>query len=291
MASRRQDSINRLLSVRSEYYDIILTVGNREFRACKVQFRKQAGALSAYVHVLPAFGTSFGRVKRVELLGPAGGPEQVKFTDGGGFTTRRVKFHHPTDGRAHFSGNGVNPLFTEAPPLRRVNGQFFSLGYWSLDSFAPAKSPGTNTVPMRIPIAKSGSDPKGLAGRVVAWCFHRSAIERLGIFENVKDPTRACSFISADGQRERAVVLSPNVPTNPLDDLILIVTHRKGDIRSGLGYPIITFLGGWDISPDQRAPDAHCRCLALKYAERDEEFEDHFLGDFSMDWMGEVKNA
>jgi hypothetical protein len=44
-------STERLGRLRSEYFDVMLLAGGNEYRACKVQFRQQGGALAVYVHL------------------------------------------------------------------------------------------------------------------------------------------------------------------------------------------------------------------------------------------------
>ena len=45
---------DRLGVLKSEYFDVLLQIGGQEYRACKVQFRRQEGALATYVYLLPS---------------------------------------------------------------------------------------------------------------------------------------------------------------------------------------------------------------------------------------------
>jgi hypothetical protein len=284
-ATNRIRTADRLGVLKSEYFDVLLRIGDHGYRACKVQFRRQAGALATYVHFLPSFGPNFGRLRKVELRGPAQGPETIKFTDGSTTTTRLVKFNHPGDGRAHFSGGfGIRRLFTQSRPLRDVNAQLFTLNFWNASGFALAAPPKKNSEVVRFDSVYPGAELDQIAGRLIAWCYHRSRLPYLGEFNPAASPNEAVTWTLDNGDVSRTVILAP--PLQPdHDDLVVLISYFPMDISTGPGYPVMSFVGGSDGSPDQSRPNRYLNFLALKYASQDEDFEDMVRIGGSLDYV------
>jgi hypothetical protein len=185
-----------------------------------------------------------------------------------------VKFNHPRDGRAHFSGVGVRPPFTQSRPLRQLNSHLFSVNFWDVTGFEFAGSEKRGRERVSLAIQGNGGTEREIAGRLAAWCYHRSLLPYLGDFELATDPTRPARWILKDGEVRETLILAPPQPHTDDDDLVVLISYFPGDISSGPGYPVLTFAGGWEGSRDQSQPDSYLNFLILKYAREDEDFDD-----------------
>jgi hypothetical protein len=275
----------------AEFFDVVLNIGEERRKACKIQFRFLKQGLAAYVH-MSSFGYTYGRLRRVEFKGAVSGPESVSFMEGGITTTRMMKYNHPPDGNAHFSQDGkVHSYFAKSKPLRTVAGHLFSFHFWGADAFDLA-----GTKEARPPTSKRATvnlyaDPElaadQVAGRIVGWCYPRSVVPLVGPIDPVAGPAEPAAWTVESGEvRQTLVIAPPNPP--PVDDLIFFVTFHPMDRSTGPDYPVLVFMGGFNASRDQTRTDSYSNCLALKYSEEEDDFEEMVRLCGSIDYMPEV---
>jgi hypothetical protein len=289
-ASRPTPSAIRAFT--AEFFDVVLNIGQERRKACKIQFRTQNGRLGVYVH-MSSFGYSYGRLRRVEFTGPASGPETLRFEDGGITTTKMVKYHHPADGRAHFSQDGkVHSYFAKSKPLRQVMGHLFSLHFWGADGFDFAGTKEARLPSLKRTTVNLYADkhlPADLvAGRIVGWCYPRPIVPAVGTIVPLADPAQPALWTTAEtGEVRQAVVIAPHNPP-PEDDLIFFLTFHPMERATGPNYPVLMFLGGFNASRDMSRSDSYSNSLVLKYSQEEDDFEEMVRLCGSIDYLPEV---
>ena len=85
----------------------------------------------------------------------------------------------------------------------------------------------------------------------------------------------------------QTVILAPLTQPDR-DDLVVLISYFPGDITTGPGYPVMSFVGGWDGTRDQSRPYSYLKFLALKYAKEDEDFEDMVRIGGSRDYVPQI---
>jgi hypothetical protein len=289
-----RDSIWRVIptairAFTAEYFDVVLNIGADRRKVCKIQFRAQQNGLAVYAH-MSSFGYSHGRLRRVTFSGPPAGPDTVDFLDGGTTTTQMVKYHHPADGRAHFSQDGKEvSYFAESKPLRKVAGHLFTMHFWGADGFALAGSKEDRTPTAKRATVNLYADPKlrpgQVSGRIVCWCYPRHDIPLIGPIVPGASLSEPGTWILESGERRQTIIFAPPSPA-PRDDLIFLLTFHPMERDTGPDYPVMVFMGGFDGTRDQSRADSHSSCLVLKYSKKDEDFEEMVRLTGSIDYSG-----
>lgn len=109
-------------------------VGIRWCNGCRDLFQVQFHGPRIFVH-FPYQPDAPGILNRVEV--PPGSAHNINMTDFADATTRRVKYSHPIDGRAHFSQDSqiVTTIRNQAQPLDQSVGHLFSIDVSGISSF------------------------------------------------------------------------------------------------------------------------------------------------------------
>ena len=106
---------------------------------CRDLFQLQFQNESIFIH-FPYQPDAEGIVNRVEL--PVGREHTFNVTDSAYGMTCKIKYHHPIDGRAHFSQDGGirTVVKNQADRLDSSVGHFFTLELSGISSFRPCKT-------------------------------------------------------------------------------------------------------------------------------------------------------
>lgn len=110
----------------ADRFTIIGHIGSRNYKLFQVLFNNKRG--SVYVN-FPYFPESSG-IAAVATLPASGGHEtNLELQAEGKLTSHLVKYHHPPDGRAHFSQSGKvrNELMKQSVPLSDLDGHMFTV--------------------------------------------------------------------------------------------------------------------------------------------------------------------
>lgn len=261
----------------AERFVVALRVAGQQRKVCMVQFRRRASTMDLYVN-LSYFRHSAGMLGRFTLIGPSGTSQMIRFSEGGKTTSHLVKYNHPADGRAHFSQDRkIESFFTHATPLRDVRGHLFTVQFWGVDGFAlagnkEAKQPNQDRATVGFDLGADVS-PEKLVGRIAALCFPRRMLASTRLSNALVDPLKPFPLATDDGEMLPTLVLAPPSP-RPADDLLVLLTYHAMPPREEPGSPKMLFLGGFNAPGDPTSPDATADFLALKYAERDDGFDE-----------------
>lgn len=243
-----------------------------------VQFRRGPKGLDLFVH-LAYFRHSFGPLGRFTLHGPAGTSGQIRFAKGARTTTERVKYSHHADGHTGFTQDRriVSEIKTRAERLRDARGHLFTVQFWGADGFAPvtsrdlrAPTPSRATLEFEV---DTPLDPNLLVGRISGWCYPRRMVSLTNTGGPAADATKPIAWPVDGGESRSTLVLAPPSPP-AADNVVVLLTYHGLPPRQDPGEPILMFLGGFEAPGDPMRSDAFVNFLALKYAARDDGFDD-----------------
>ena len=201
-----------------------------------------------------------GVVSRREL--PPGNTHTFEVTDTANAMTRRVKYSHPVDGRAHFSQDGQirTTVRNQAMRLDISVGHFFSLDVAGVELFRTCK----NTVSSRTAAAQFSFpndqpvDPLHFAG---FWLKNDTGRRPTGL-------TNPVFVDQGTGQPSPALAIAPP-PDSPLKGGVLAIFARAApssmEISPGNFY--LLFTGGF--APNLSDANATSSFLAMQYPVED----------------------
>ena len=233
-------------------------VGIRWRQGCRDIFQIQFSGSSIFIH-FPYQPDAVGVVSRREL--PPGPNHTFEVTDTAKAMTRRVKYSHPIDGRAHFSQDGQvrTAIWNQVQRLDTSIGHFFSLDIAGVRSFRKCKE-GTSTRTAASQFSFDSDrpiDPIHFAG---FWLRNSSGRRPTGL----RNPVLVDQ---GTGQRDPALAIAPP-PDSPLIGGVLAIFARANPDSMGLGdNSYILFTGGF--SSDLGDPNTASSFLSLHYPVED----------------------
>lgn len=226
---------------------------------CRDVFQIQFAGPSIFVH-FPYQPDSPGVVSRREL--PPGVTHTFDVTEAALAMTRKIKYSHPSDGRAHFSQDGK--IFTEirnqAQSLDSSVGHFFSIDIAGIEHFRQCKGslPKETVNAQFVFPGDQPVDPVHFAG---FWYRTGSGLRPTGL-------TNPVLIDRGTGSPDPALAIAP-APDSPLSGGVLAIFARPNtsgmQLKSGDFY--ILFTGGFGANlADIQSPSSF---LALQYPVQD----------------------
>ena len=182
---------------------------------CRDLFQVQFQGVSIFVH-FPYQPDAPGLLKRVEM--PPGDSHTFNTTDTADGTTRRIKYSHPIDGRAHFSQDGqiVTTVRNQSDPLDRSAGHFFSVDIAGIPLFRRCGNKVPKGTSAAVFSYEGGNPPDPL--HCAGYWIKLNA-------DNVAGITNSVTADMTDGSRQMGMVIAP--PRNsPLHPGFLIIFPR-----------------------------------------------------------------
>lgn len=195
-----------------------------------------------------------GIMNRVELQ--PGRTHTFEVTHSAGATTRKVKYDHPVDGKAHFSQDGriVTSVRNQAKRLDGSTGHIFSLDIAGIRLFRKCtKRTTARTASARFAFSMEPFDPLHLAG---FWYVLQPG-------STTRDITNPVVVDLSTGRQQGLATAPP--PGSPLDGGILVLFPRRApaDLAVGPGESRLMFTGGFAHSLAD--PSVTSSFLALQY--------------------------
>lgn len=230
---------------------------------CQVTFPKKAGSIFVQ---FPYFSDSKGILSdAVFEPGDKQGTGQIRLRERGRATSHHVKYHHPPDGRVHFSQDGRirTEVRRQSFPLTE-SGLLWELHAFLLEGFEVMSASRVRKDRAYIPSIFRPSLPRAitLSGE---WQTRSEVLSRL------EGPTRGpfCTVRRGhDGALLKVFLLGPP-RGSPLDGHLLLLNMGKIN-DAPADRPTMIFLGGWD-SPDRASVAPGSGCLSFMYPSGDHE--------------------
>jgi hypothetical protein len=208
-------------------------------------------------------------IASIARMSPFVDKQDIHLEDRGKVTSKRVKYAHKADGRAHFSQDAKvkTEIIKQSIPLARQDGHIFTLHVQGLSQFEqtrPEKDDGPPT-PNRTVLNFKFTNRSHLAYKVVGmWHEVNGFLERskgsaFGPTVNVENQF---------GVKSRGFLIG-TIIGGPLDNYALLVTcqpHKSLDER--LDYELL-FLGGFDPPRSALDPYGKAEFLAIHYPASD----------------------
>lgn len=226
---------------------------------CKDLFQVQFHESSIFIH-FPYQPDRPGAISRRQL--PPGNTHTFDVVDTGHATTKKIKYSHPIDGRAHFSQDGQirTTVRNQAACLNRSAGHFFSIEFGGIKQFRNCKSRlSSNTAAVQFSFSSNAPvDPLHCAG---FWFKGEPGIRPTGL-------TNPVLIDQKTGPPTPAIAIAP--PSNsPLSGGIIAISARSA--ANGVEVDpddfLLMFTGGFE----ENLADATAKSsfLAMQYPIKD----------------------
>lgn len=232
-------------------------IGVQWLNECHDLFQVQFQGSRIFIH-FPYQPDAPGILRRVEL--PPGSTHTFDVTDTAHGTTRKIKYSHPIDGRAHFSQDDqiLTTIRNQAVPLDRSVGHLFSIDIAGISLFRKCSNrvtPGTAAIQFAYN-GEQAPDPLHCAG------FWFKLEE--GNPEGMTNPV----IVDFESGPQRGVAIAP--PGNsPLRGWVLVIFPRNAAERLAVDpseFRLI-FVGGF--AADLHDTDVSSSFLAMQYPAED----------------------
>lgn len=243
---------------------IAVIVGGVTRKVLQVQFEPGGGF---YVH-LPYFRYTQGVLGRYALHAAPGEAGQIRLTDGGMTTTKRVKYTHHVDGEAHFSQDGkVKRLVRmKSAPLGQSVGHLITAQLRGYDLFAhmTTKDEKPATQQRRVLRFDLGEEPVAPT-KLTLWWYHASSLAPFQSPLSHSMKADAIALETGDGERFVGLLLAPPLGDTAEDFRLVVGCKLMPELQSE--GPFLLLTGGFGESDDGSDRAGPLNFLALRYAE------------------------
>lgn len=222
---------------------------------CQIQFHRRIGSIFVQ---FPYFKESQGILSSATFEEAGGGQSEIQFERGGRATSHLVKYHHPPDGRVHFSqDNKVNSeIRRQSFPLSQ-SGLLWEMHAFDLSGYEVVTKDRIRSRRAYLPQLFKHGLPNSLVIRG-EWQekteVASSLIDADGPFVTVRRPR--------DGRTMKALLLG-QPEGHPLTEHLLVLNVGVPPAVE-VDRPTMIFLGGWD-SPLRADTKPGHRCLSFMY--------------------------
>jgi hypothetical protein len=271
-------------------FTITLTGAGGHQKPFKMQYLPRGNSFDLAIH-LPYFEHHHGKVGKFSLKVPTGESEQISLVGEDSFTTtERVKLSHHRDGTVLFSQDArvLSLVRTNGVPVTELNGHFFTFQFGGLEGYKPVGKHGLN-IPNKTNATvyfgiDDDLDPAAIAGRVVGWCYPRSAISISSSGNQVGDPRLPLLAVSGDHKGHPAIILAPLNPPNGADIAVVLTYHemQRATVRDDSALLVI---GGFHVPRFSGRADGDASFIGIKYAARDDNWDDLVRQIGSIDYL------
>lgn len=209
--------------------------------------------------------------------------QNVSLEEAGKLTTKRVKYSHHPDGRAHFSQDQQirTEISKDSIPLNQQDGHIFTAHLQGLDDFQAVDPNRDNRPPSRnrtVLNFKYSSPPPSAFKLTGAWhevrgYLRRSASDDFGPTVGVQTP---------EGVKTRGFLIGTLVGS-PLDNYALLLTCQPHEPLDESLDPHFLFVGGFDNQPEPLNPYGRPGFLCIQYPVSDFDELVNRLGSLDID--------
>ncbi len=236
----------RLPTIRSERFSVSIKINGKPHKIFQIVFH--SGKKSGETHNLitfPYFSNSKGLLSRLTFPSGKITTPSISLLPEGKVTSHLVKYSHPIDGVAHFSGDGkiITSIKNKSKRLDVSHGHMFTIQMQGIQEFK-LREGAKKLNDKRIDLDFEFKDGVPEALKFVGWWFKATDIKGT-INENVpKQPHFA--FREQDGSfKESGFVISPP-EDSPLAEFAMLISCQPIPRMDIDGKPMFSFIGGFD---------------------------------------------
>lgn len=222
-----------LVPVRHQEFNVIAHSTSNQHRIVKIRFQRDG---SIFV-MFPSFKENEGLVGKATLLGGVK-TTACNLAELGKITSSKVKYSHHSDGRVHFSQDGLvkTEIKKQSVPLALEQLHMFTVHAEGLDGFS---APRSNDTTHKLEFLIQGGTPA--VKLVASWC----ELKNLGSTVPLQTGSGTIMMRFPNGQVQPSWLISPP-EGNLYDRFGLIVTAEETSSLSSEAGCCLTFIGGFD---------------------------------------------
>ncbi len=250
-----------LPTIRSERFCVSLKISNNPHKIFQIVFH--TGKKSTNTHVLitfPYFSESNGLLSRLTFPAKRINVPSISLLPEGKVTSHLIKYSHPIDGLAHFSGDRkiITSIRNQSKRLDVSHGHMFTIQMQGLESFKlrEGKKKADNK---KIDLDFEIKDGIPEAVKFIGWWFKATELKGTINEDLPKQPHFA--FREPDGTfRETGFVISPP-EDSPIADFIMLVSCQPIPKLNETNQPNFSFIGGFDAVNDIQQDNHFLGCI------------------------------
>lgn len=236
----------KLPTIRSERFSISIKINDETYKIFQIVFHSGNKSRETYnLITFPYFSEPKGLLSRLTFPANKVTAPSLSFIPEGRVTSHLVKYSHPIDGNAHFSGDGkiITSIKNKSKRLDVSHGHMFTIQMQGIQSFE-LREGEKKLNDKRIDLDFEFSNGIPEAVKFIGWWLKATDIKG-NINEKLpKQPHFA--FREQNGSfKETGFIISP--PENsPLGDFALLVSCQSIPKLNVEGKPMFSFIGGFD---------------------------------------------
>ncbi|MBI5151782.1 MAG: hypothetical protein HZA34_04410 [Candidatus Pacebacteria bacterium] len=238
--------MSKLPTIRSERFAVSLKINDRIHKIFQIVFH--TGKTSGKTHNLvtfPYFSDSKGLLSRLTFPAQKLSTLSISLLPEGKVTSHLVKYSHPMDGVAHFSGDGkiITSIKNQSRRLDVSHGHMFTIQMQGIEEFE-LRDGNKKFGDKRIDLDFEFKDGSPEAVKFVGWWFKATDLKGKINEDIPKQPHFA--FREPDGTlKETGFVISPQ-EKSPLADFAMLLSCQAIPKMDDIGKPKFSFIGGFD---------------------------------------------
>lgn len=240
----------KLPTLRSKKFPVSVKISGKPHKIFQIVFHSGIKDSNTYnLITFPYFSKSKGLLSRIAFPAKKINVPRISLLPQGKVTSHLVKYSHPLDGMAHFSGDGkiITTLRNKSKRLDISHGHMFTIQMQNIEAFVfREKDKKSNKNRVDLDFEFKDGIPEAL--KFTGWWY--KATDLKGKRDPKMSPQPHFSFVDSKGNRGRTGFIISPPETSVLSEFVMLLSCQPIPKLDKKKTSVFSFIGGFDDVKD-----------------------------------------